>query len=95
MRYLLAALLLLTACGGPPADTLPASEKPDTAGVLVPDVLDTADVAGAECPVAEPCPECSSFPAAKEEAFTEHDLTTCFEDHALGFLLCPVHADDL
>ena len=40
---------------------------------------DTVDVSVSEC---EPCAE--SF------AFTEHDLITCFEDHNLGFLLCPV-----
>ena len=45
---------------------------------------DTVDVSVSECPA---CPDC---PEALAVAFTEHDLTTCFENHQLGFLLCPV-----
>lgn len=86
MRYLLAALLVLTACGGPPPDTSPASEQPDTAGVPVPDVVDTADVANAECPAAEPCPACEECEVVVAE---EADPWACWYSERLQEWFCP------
>ena len=82
----LLAVALAVSCGGPepppepPADTVEVLA--DTVEVPAPAEPDTTT---AECPVAEPCEECP-----EAEAFTEHDLETCFADRGLGFLLCPV-----